>query len=222
MSPDRLPKRRDRGVTLIARFVALPSRITLSRIDRADLWCIHRGMERFRNCRLARMSSGRYRLIRDLDLVEGGKGLRHHEVVLDLSWRGLFRFLRSIPRSDRPEEATPLPGGPTAPAVSERALETRYVIASGRAEARTATHPASPTWRSVRAPTPGRPATDDRSASSARRNPSGAAFRRCTAPRPQRPAGTSRASRSGQLPLSPRAEIHRQRELLPSKTQRNC
>jgi hypothetical protein len=36
-------------------------------------------MERFKDCRLARMSSGHYRLIRDLGTVKGGKGLRHHE-----------------------------------------------------------------------------------------------------------------------------------------------
>ena len=57
-------------------------------------------MGRFRNSRLARMSSGQYCLIRDLGLVKGGKGLRHHEVVLDLSWRGLFR--RFIPSRGRP------------------------------------------------------------------------------------------------------------------------
>ncbi|WP_426442754.1 hypothetical protein [Bradyrhizobium genosp. P] len=47
----------------------------------------------FKNSRLARMSSGHYCLIRDLGLVKGGKGLRHHEVVLDFSWRGLLRLL---------------------------------------------------------------------------------------------------------------------------------
>src|SRR4249920_1330178 len=67
---------------------------------------------RVRNCfegsRLARMSSGHYCIIRDLGLVKGGKGLRHHEVVLDLSWlglwpgvwltlwRGLVRFAKSV------------------------------------------------------------------------------------------------------------------------------
>ncbi|MBR0894801.1 hypothetical protein JQ616_07560 [Bradyrhizobium tropiciagri] len=50
-------------------------------------------MGRFKNSRLARMSSGHYCLIRDLGLVKGGKGLRHHEVVIDFSWRGLWRFL---------------------------------------------------------------------------------------------------------------------------------
>src|SRR5215213_7251672 len=46
------------------------------------------------NCRFARMSSGQYCLIRDLGLVKGGKGLRYHEVVLQLSWRGIFRFVK--------------------------------------------------------------------------------------------------------------------------------
>jgi hypothetical protein len=41
------------------------------------------------------MSNGRYCLIRDLGPVKGGKGLKHHEVVLELSWRGIFRFAAS-------------------------------------------------------------------------------------------------------------------------------
>ena len=52
-------------------------------------------MRQFKNTRLARMSSGHYCVIRDLGLVKGGKGLRHHEVVLDLTWRGLVHFTRS-------------------------------------------------------------------------------------------------------------------------------
>jgi hypothetical protein len=56
-------------------------------------------MERFKDCRLARMSSGHYCLIRDLGLVKGGKGLRHHEVVLELTWRGLFLLLKSVGRA---------------------------------------------------------------------------------------------------------------------------
>jgi hypothetical protein len=55
-------------------------------------------MRRFENARLARMSSGHYCLIRDLDLVKGGKGLRHHEVVLHLSCRGVFAFAKSVLR----------------------------------------------------------------------------------------------------------------------------
>jgi hypothetical protein len=38
------------------------------------------------------MSNGRSCFIRDLGPVKGGKGLKHHEVVLELSWRGLVRF----------------------------------------------------------------------------------------------------------------------------------
>ena len=45
-------------------------------------------------CRLARMSSGRYCLVRDLGLVKGGKGMRHHEVVVAFSVRELVRWLR--------------------------------------------------------------------------------------------------------------------------------
>jgi hypothetical protein len=52
-------------------------------------------MKRFAHARLARMSSGRYCLIRDLGLVKGGKGMRHHEVLLELSWRGLLRALKA-------------------------------------------------------------------------------------------------------------------------------
>jgi hypothetical protein len=59
---------------------------------------MHAPMRRFKNARLARMSSGHYCLIRDLGLVKGGKGLRHHEVVLDLTWRGLMRFTRDALR----------------------------------------------------------------------------------------------------------------------------
>jgi len=55
-------------------------------------------MKRFMDCRLARMSSGHYCLIRDLGLVKGGKGLRHHEVTLELTWRGLFLLLKSVAR----------------------------------------------------------------------------------------------------------------------------
>ena len=56
-------------------------------------------MRRFNNSRLARMSSGHYCVIRDLGLVKGGKGLRHHEVVLDLTWRGTWRGFVQFTRS---------------------------------------------------------------------------------------------------------------------------
>jgi hypothetical protein len=62
-----------------------------SRFDTTIRQCIFFRMRRFGNTRLARMSSGHYCVIRDLGLVKGGKGLRHHEVVLDLTLRGLWR-----------------------------------------------------------------------------------------------------------------------------------
>ena len=62
-------------------------------------------MSRFANIRLARMSSGQHCLIRDLGLVKGGKGLRHHEVVLVLSLRGLAGFAMSRIRN-RSQEST--------------------------------------------------------------------------------------------------------------------
>jgi hypothetical protein len=51
-----------------------------------------RAMWRFADIRLARMSSGQRCLIRDLGLVKGAKGLRHHDLVIELSWRGIVRF----------------------------------------------------------------------------------------------------------------------------------
>jgi hypothetical protein len=47
------------------------------------------------------MSGGQRCLIRDLGLVKGGKGLRHHEVVLELSLRGMFRFVVANVRNRR-------------------------------------------------------------------------------------------------------------------------
>jgi hypothetical protein len=70
----------------------LVTRISVSRIDGFDPQCMLRAMLRSADIRFARMSSGHRCLIRDLGLVKGGKGLRHHEVVLELSWRGIFRF----------------------------------------------------------------------------------------------------------------------------------
>lgn len=45
--------------------------------------------KRFENVRIARMASGDYKIIRNLGLVKGGKGLRSHEV--------LFTFPRLMP-----------------------------------------------------------------------------------------------------------------------------
>ncbi|HET7885733.1 MAG TPA: hypothetical protein VFL62_05850 [Bradyrhizobium sp.] len=50
------------------------------------------------------MSDGRLRVIRDLGPVKGGKGLKHHEVVLELTWWGMFRFAASVIRTERPTD----------------------------------------------------------------------------------------------------------------------
>jgi hypothetical protein len=50
-------------------------------------------MRHFKNCHLARMSDGHFCIIRDLGPVKGGKGLKHHEVVVDFSWRALTGFV---------------------------------------------------------------------------------------------------------------------------------
>ncbi len=40
------------------------------------------------------MSDGHYCFLRDLGPVKGGKGLKHHEVIMHLTLRGLFEFSR--------------------------------------------------------------------------------------------------------------------------------
>jgi hypothetical protein len=53
------------------------------------------GMFSFKDCRLARMSSGRYCLIRDLGLVKGGKGLKHHEVLIAFSLQAALQRIQA-------------------------------------------------------------------------------------------------------------------------------
>jgi hypothetical protein len=36
------------------------------------------------------MSDGHYCLVRDLGLVKGGRGLKHHEIVVAFTLRGVF------------------------------------------------------------------------------------------------------------------------------------
>jgi len=61
----------------------------------------------FKDCRLARMSDGHYCLVRDLGLVKGGKGLKYHEVVVDLTVRGIFGLAkRLIAERVRPRDGT--------------------------------------------------------------------------------------------------------------------
>jgi hypothetical protein len=52
----------------------------------------------FENLRLARMSSGTYCIIRDLGPVKGGKGMKHHEVVVTFSLKALSASIRSARR----------------------------------------------------------------------------------------------------------------------------
>lgn len=48
----------------------------------------------FKDARLARMSDGSLCLVRDLGPVKGGKGMKHHELVMPLSVRGLINVAR--------------------------------------------------------------------------------------------------------------------------------
>ena len=47
----------------------------------------------FRGAKFARMSSGTCCVIRDLGLVKGGKGMRHHEVLMTFSFRAFRRWI---------------------------------------------------------------------------------------------------------------------------------
>lgn len=53
----------------------------------------------FKNCRLARMSDGHYCVIRDLGLVKGGKGMKHHDVLIDISLRGVLQLLKRMSKA---------------------------------------------------------------------------------------------------------------------------
>jgi hypothetical protein len=52
----------------------------------------------FRGAKFARMSSGTYCVIRDLGLVKGGKGMRHHEVLVTFSSRAAWRWIGKVTR----------------------------------------------------------------------------------------------------------------------------
>jgi hypothetical protein len=47
----------------------------------------------FKDAKFSRMSSGTYCIIRDLGLVKGGKGMRHHEVLVTFSLGALGRSI---------------------------------------------------------------------------------------------------------------------------------
>jgi hypothetical protein len=42
------------------------------------------------------MSDGHYCLVRDLGLVKGGKGMKHHEVVVDFNRRGMMTLGKQL------------------------------------------------------------------------------------------------------------------------------
>jgi len=52
----------------------------------------------FKSLRIARMSSGTYCIIRDLGPVKGGKGMKHHEVLVTFSFKALWASIRSACR----------------------------------------------------------------------------------------------------------------------------
>lgn len=60
----------------------------------------------FENCRLARMSDGHYCIVRDLGLVKGGKGMKHHEVVVDFNRRGMMALLKRLLTRQKTEPST--------------------------------------------------------------------------------------------------------------------
>jgi hypothetical protein len=51
------------------------------------------------------MSDGHHCFVRDLGPVKGGKGMRHHEVIIDFNRRGMVKFLsRLFARSREPQQ----------------------------------------------------------------------------------------------------------------------
>ena len=54
------------------------------------------------------MSDGHYCIVRDLGPVKGGKGMKHHEVIVDFNLRGMAKLLKRVlarPQAGAPEEA---------------------------------------------------------------------------------------------------------------------
>jgi hypothetical protein len=53
----------------------------------------------FQGAKFARMSSGTYCVIRDLGLVKGGKGMRHHEVLVSFSLKAAWRWMAGVSKA---------------------------------------------------------------------------------------------------------------------------
>jgi hypothetical protein len=64
------------------------------------------------------MSDGHYCFVRDLGPVKGGKGMKHHEVVIDFNRRGVAAlFRRAFAKSSEPGTSDLIPyrfGAPKA------------------------------------------------------------------------------------------------------------
>jgi hypothetical protein len=55
------------------------------------------------------MSDGHYCIVRDLGLVKGGKGMKHHEVVVDFNRRGMVALIKqSFARLTRRGSVSPV------------------------------------------------------------------------------------------------------------------
>ena len=54
------------------------------------------------------MSDGHYCVVRDLGLVKGGKGMKHHEVIIDFNRRGVVALVRRLFARPKPAALTHL------------------------------------------------------------------------------------------------------------------
>jgi hypothetical protein len=86
-------------------------------------------MRHFKNCHLARMSDGHFCIIRDLGPVKGGKGLKHHEVIVAFTWRALAGFVLPRRRRKHPQTLQTEMSSRT-PTIGQK-LKPRRVAASG-------------------------------------------------------------------------------------------
>jgi len=56
------------------------------------------------------MSDGHYCFVRDLGPVKGGKGMKHHEVIVDFNRRGMAALLkRAFAKAPEPETSDLIP-----------------------------------------------------------------------------------------------------------------
>jgi ribose 1,5-bisphosphokinase PhnN len=58
------------------------------------------------------MSDGHVCFVRDLGPVKGGKGMKHHEVIVDFNRRGMVHFLRRVFTRPQPSESEDARGYP--------------------------------------------------------------------------------------------------------------